>query len=105
MRCTQALLRPNTCFSGLGHMCSVLEVVLQDFRSQRRTDSLTWRSDRADYFTAANDFSSCKPGDFRREHEIDLQLSVGRKNFFTLEQQAGSADVLGSALQPALLAQ
>src|SRR5437667_9287992 len=86
-------------------MRSVLKMVLKDLRRERRIHPLARYSHGADHFSPANNFGGGESRDFRRQHQVDLQLSVGLKDFFGLEQKTGAADVFGRSLQPALFSQ
>src|SRR3977135_455504 len=88
--------------SRLRHVRSVLKVVLENLRSEGWTYSLSRRPNRSDNLSSAYDFGGRATGDFCRQHQVDLQLSIGLKHLFRLEQKSGAADVFGSALQPAL---
>src|SRR5450759_1908325 len=81
---------------------AVLEVVLENLRGQGGGHTLPLRFDGADHFSATDDFGGREPGNFRRQHEANLQLCLQIEQFLRLEQQPGAADVLGCARAPAL---
>jgi len=99
----------------------MLEVVLQNLRGQGRGHTLTFsltltlpsslslslslRFDGADHFSAADDFGGGEPGNFCRQHQANLHLYVRKEPFLGLEQQSGTADVLGGARAPALFSE
>src|SRR5208337_2047220 len=60
----------------LSNVRTVLKVVLENFRRQRRAHTLPLRFDRAHHFSAADDFGGCQPRNFRRQHQADLQDCV-----------------------------
>jgi hypothetical protein len=55
----------------------VLEVILQNPGSQCRAHGFSSVLNRAYDFSAAYHFRGRQSGNFRREHEIDFQLSGG----------------------------
>src|ERR1700733_1574916 len=84
---------------------TVLEVILQNPRSQRRTHSFSSMFYGTYDFSAADHFRGRESGNLRRKHEIDFQLCGGLQYFVGLEQHSGPADVLGFPPVPFLLAE
>src|SRR5208282_6260606 len=78
--------------SGFANGRSVLEVILENLRGQGGRHALSWGFDRADHFSATDDFGGREPGNFWRQHEADLQLCGRMEQFLRLEQQSGAAD-------------
>src|SRR5271167_2479355 len=91
---------------GFADVRAVLEVVLQNLRGQGGSHtlvlSLFLRFDGAHYFSPTDDFGGPEPGNFRRQYQANLQLYSGMERFLRLEEQSGTADVLGRARAPAV---
>src|SRR5258708_30909164 len=85
----------------LGDVGTVLEMVLENLCLQSRGHALSLGFDRADHFSATDNLCSREPGNFWRQHQADLQLSVRVEKFLGLQQQSGAADVLRGACAPA----
>ncbi len=87
------------------HARAVLEVILENLRGQRGRHTLALRFDGADHFSATDDLGGREPGNFRRQHQANLQLCVRMEQFLRLEQQSGAADVLGGTRSPAIFSE
>src|SRR5260370_3839381 len=95
----------TTRFSGFAYARAVLEVILENLRGQRGGHTLALRFDGADHLSATDDLGGREPGDFRRQHQANLQLCVRMEQFLRLEQQSGAADVLGGTWAPAIFSE
>ncbi len=84
---------------------SVLEVVLDDLGGQGWTNLHAFGPDRAHDFSAANDFGRGESGNFRRQHQANLELYGRLQQFLRPEQQAGAADVFRGAGPPICFAE
>ena len=83
----------------------MLEVVLQNPRSQGRAQGFAFALDGPHDFSAADYFGGGESGDFGGEHEVDFQLGAGLEKFIGFEEHAGAADVFGGADVPLFLAE
>src|SRR5580658_6147522 len=85
-------------------MRAMLEVVLQNLRSQSWVHRRTFSFQRSDDFASA-DYLRCRQAcNFRRQHQINLELDILGNHLLGAKQQARTADVLGCTGAPSFLA-
>src|SRR5258708_19835468 len=70
----------------LGDVGAVLEMVLENLCRQSRGHALSLGFDRADHFSATNNFCSPAPGNSWRHHQPALYFRVRMPHFLVLTQ-------------------
>src|ERR1035437_10638213 len=84
---------------------TVRELVPQNPRRKSRAHNGLLELQGSNNLAMADDVGGGQSCNFRRQHEVNLELGVGLNRFLSPEQHSRTADVFGSAIAPDAFAQ